>query len=171
MQHYSNQAALNTSTAPGSEARVLNQGNSDTCTCYAIANAVADQLAEKQIDIDQSVFAGILVDKKGNIGAVWPDFYDNYHSSILIKDDKSGRHYSIKITTVRPVEKFTDNHRHILAYYTNTNKYHCVFVEGKKGNYYSCLNSWGNYDPKPQIALNKDGNKLWIVSVDFVPIG
>lgn len=171
MQHSLHQAALITSPAPGSKGRVLNQGNSDTCTCYAIANAVADQLAEKQIDIDQSVFAGILVDKKGNIGAVWPDFYDNYHSSILIKDDKSGRHYSIKIRTVRPVEKFIDNQRHILAYYTNTNKYHCVFIEEKKGDYYSCLNSWGNHDPNPKIPLKKTGNKLWRVSVDFVPIG
>ena len=157
--------------SPGANACVLNQGNSETCTCYAIANAVADQLADSQIDISQSTFASILVDKRGSIGPVWPHFYDNYRDSILIKDKQSGDYYSIKITTVRRVTKFNDEHKHILAYHTSTNEYHCVFVKEKKDNYYLCINSWGNYDPNPKIEIQKPHNLLWIVSVNFSSVG
>ena len=149
----------------------MNQGYSQTCTCYAIANAAADQLADKGINIDQSVFAGILVDKKGNIGPVWPHFYDNYHDSILVMDQDNEKYYYIKITTVRCVTKFDNKHKHVLAYHTTSNDYHCVFVKEKKGNSYSCINSWGNYCKYPQVEIHKPGNTLWIVSVDFAREG
>ena len=159
-------------SAPTSKGRVLYQGNSETCTCYAIANAVADQLADKQININQSSFASILVDRKGSIVPVWPHFYDNYHDSILIMDDQSGEYYSIKITSVKQVTHFNDEYKYVLAYYTSTNDYHCVFVKEKSGNYYSCINSWGNtHNPYPKFEIHKRHNILWMVRVEFVSVG
>ena len=167
MQYPSHQGTFNTSTIPSSRAHPLNQGQSDTCTCYAIANAVGDQLADEDIDIDLNAFATVLINTKGSIGAVWPDFYDNYHIPIIIKNEDGGIHYSITITTVREVARFSNTDKHVLAYYTDTNDYHCVFVKEQLGNQYSCVNSWGDHDQYPQIELHKPHNRLWRVKVDF----
>lgn len=169
MDYPSNQDALNMFAVPGSKAHPLNQGQSYLCTCYAIANAAGDQLAEKNIDIDQNTFASILVSHYGSIGPVWPHFYDNYHIPILIKTRDKGKHYYIKIATVSEVKKFSNTDKCVLAYYTETNDYHCVFVKEQLENYYSCVNSWGTVEEFPQVELNKPGNRLWRVRVEFEP--
>ena len=57
-----------------------------TCTCHALANAIADQLNEHKIDVNQKSLADILVNNNKHVGAVWPDIYDNYGQPILVMD-------------------------------------------------------------------------------------
>ena len=164
---YPHHDALNKFTVPGGRAYPLNQGQLYMSTCYAIANAAADQLAEENIDIDPNAFASILVDHNRGIGPVWPHFYDNYHIPILIKTQDNGKHYYIKVATVSEVKKISNTDKYVLAYYTETNSYHCVFVKEQLDNYYSCVNSWGTIEEFPQVALYKPGNRLWRVRVKF----
>ena len=158
---------------PGEKAYPLDQGLSDTCTCHAIANAVADQLADHKINIDQKSFAQNLVSNNQTIGAVWPHFYDNYHIPIIIKNDDNGEWISVKIKSVREVNELNDKDKFVLAYNTKREKqadgilkwfsYHCVFVKKQSENHYLCVNSWKNANPYPEVELNRPGNRLWCV--------
>ena len=136
---------------------------------------MADQLADDNINIDQSSFAQTLVSNNQTIGAVWPHFYDNYHIPIIIMNDNDGEWISVRIKSVREVNKFNGTDKFVLAYNTKKEKqadgtwkwfsYHCVFVKEQSENYYSCVNSWKNIDPYPKVELNRPGNRLWRVKV------
>ena len=148
-----------------------------TCTCHALANAIADQLNDEyQIDIDQTRLANVLVNNNQHVGAVWPDEYNNYSHPILAMDEKTKIWYSIKIKTVKRVEKFINAERHVLSYYTTkvgnswTDR-HCVFVRQQLGDLYDCVNSWEDYNLCPAIPVRKPGNILWVVQVEckFAP--
>ena len=172
-------SAMSNSKIPGFKAYPLDQGSSETCTCHAISNAVGDLLADKNINIDQSTFAQILVSYNQAIGAVWPHFYDNYHTPIIIKNEGDGRWISVKIGSVREVEKTNDADKYVLAYNTKkveqtdgTKKwgnYHCAFVQKQLENDYLCVNSWGDEDQYPKVELNRPGNRLWRVRAEFRP--
>ena len=169
---------MNTSPIPGSKAYPLNQGCSYTCTQHAIANAVADQLADKHIDIDQNILAGILVSNTGSIGAVWPHFFDNYYMPVLIMNKADEKWIFVKIDIVREVEEFSNTSKYVLAYYTKQilpngtwkwGEYHCAFIKQQLENHYVCVNSWGDNDENPEVELNRPGNRLWMVRAEFEP--
>lgn len=169
------ESTLNTSLIPGSKAYPLNQGSSYTCTHHAIANAVADQLADKGIDIDQKSFASILISNTGSIGPVWPHFFDNYHIPVLIMNEADKKWIFVKIDIIREVKEFCNTGKYVLAYYTRKRlpdgtwrqEYHCVFVKQQSDNHYVCVNGWGDIDEYPEVELNRPGNRLWIVSAGF----
>ena len=162
----SDQSILNTFPIPGSHAYPLNQGESSTCSCHAIANAVADQLADKKIDIDQKCLVHLLVQINGSIGPVWPDFYDNVSVDMQLQNKTDWIHMEL---TVKAVVSFSKKDRHVLAYHTGNktppHDYHCVFVKEKKEDYYECVNSWGRDDPFPKVHVNQFENRLWMVMV------
>ena len=144
-----------------------------TCTCHALANAVADQLChENDIDIDPVCVAGILVDRNEHVGAVWPDKYDNYDNSLTIIDRKTEEWININIKTVKRVKKFINGERHVLSYGTKlvNNEWtdnHCVFVRHYSGDSYDCVNSWGQDDPYPLVPVERPGNILWVVRAEW----
>ena len=169
MMYPSAQGTMSAPSSPGGKAYPLDQGNSDTCTCYAIANAIADQLADKGIDIDQNFLAEWLVANNQTIGPVWPHFYENYAFPITVRNRNNGKWISLKIA-VREVERFSDKDKHVLAYHTRYEKgiddYHCVYVDTLLGNCYQCVNSWKDNSPYPEVELDRYGNRLWIVKAD-----
>lgn len=151
---------------PGGAAKVLNQGVSLTCTCHALANAITDQLNERNIDVSQESLADILVNNNKHIGAVWPDIYDNYGQSVLVKDKNSDVWYSINIKTVKRVKKFISGEKHLLAYFSEHGN-HCVYIKEQVEDSYNCVNSWGKFDPYPVIPVEDPRNILWTVQVEF----
>lgn len=163
----SSQGTLNTYPILGSKAYPLDQGDSNTCTCYAVANAVADQLVDANIDIDQRFLAHWLVANNQTIGPVWPHLFDDYPYPILLQNQTNGNWISLKLT-VREVESFSNADKHVLAYYTPQG-YHCVYVKRQSENYYECVNSWKDDDPFPKVDLGRRGNRLWRVRVELKP--
>ena len=154
---------------PGGAAKVLNQGSSLTCTCHAIANAIADKLNEEHnIDVNQKILANILVNNNKHVGPVWPDIYDNYGQPILVMNENSKKWISINIKTVKRVEKFISGEKHLLAYLSERGN-HCVFLKEQIGDLYKCVNSWGEYDSYPVVPVENPGNRLWMVRVEFEP--
>ena len=140
-----------------------------TCTCHALANAIADKLNEEHnIDVNQEILANILVNSNKHVGPVWPDIYDNYGEPILVKNEKSKEWISINIKTVKRVEKFINGEKHLLAYSSERGK-HCVFLKEQIKDSYICVNSWGEYDSHPVVPVKKYGNILWMVRVEFEP--
>ena len=167
---------------PSGPAYPLDQGISETCTCHALANAVADQLEVDGIDINQSDVAQILINFNQHVSAVWPHEFHNYRTPIITKDQKTKKWISIKIKTVEKVDSFSSKGRHVLAYYTtrkrkadgkkNRRTYHCVFVKKQlklQGNAYECVNSWGDGDPFPVVEQERTGNMLWLVEAEWEP--
>ena len=165
---------MSTSPAPGAEAYPLDQGKSSTCTCHAIANAVADLLTDvHNFNINQDNLAQLLVNINQSIGAVWPNFFDN-HSLIIKGKQKEQRdpEWILLKITVKEVQSFSVTDKHVLAYYTygrGPHGYHCVFVKELVQNYYKCVNSWKDNDPYPEVKVNQCGNRLWRVGVDIGP--
>ena len=158
---------------PGAAAKVLNQGSSLTCTCQALANAIADKLNEEHnIDVNQESLADILVNNNQHLGAVWPHEYDNYRQRILLMDrnskEEEKKWISIKIKTVKEVNKFINGEKHLLSYISK-NGHHCVFLKEQIGDSYKCVNSWGEKEPYPLVPVENPGNKLWIVRIEFEP--
>ena len=164
----SDQSTLDTFPIPGSHAYPLNQGDSSTCSCHATANAVADQLADQGVDIDQKCLVHLLVQINGSIGPVWPDFYDNVSIDMQVQNETKWIRMKL---TVEAVGSFSKNNKHVLAYHTgkrlSPHDYHCVFVKEQTGDYYECVNSWGKDDPNPKVHVNQFGNRLWMVMVKF----
>lgn len=160
------QSPLNTSSVLTSGAKPLDQGMSDTCTCYAISNAIAEQLADQTIKIDPSALAQMLVSNNRSIGATWPHFYDNYSMPILAQNENNGEWISIKIKTVQETKVMNDADKFVLAYYAEGG-YHCVFVSEKSENFYICVNSWKDYEQHPKVRVDQIGNRLWKVKVEF----
>lgn len=137
-----------------------------TCTCHALANAIADQLNEHNIDVSQESLAHILVNNNKHVEAVWPDIYDNYGQPVFLKDKNSGVWYSINIKTVKKVKKFISGEKHVLSYFTKCGN-HCVFIKEQVEDSYNCVNSWGKDDPYPVIRVEDPRNILWTVQVEF----
>ena len=138
-----------------------------TCTCHALANAIADQLNEEHnIDVNQKSIADILVNNNKHVGAVWPDIYNNYSHPILVMDENSEKWISINIKTVKRVEKFINGEKHLLAY-SSKHGNHCVFLKEQKKGLYECVNSWGEDDPYPEVAVEYPRNMLWMVRVEW----
>lgn len=160
---------MSPSPIPCQEAYPLDQGKSKTCTYHAIANAVADQLHERRYEIDQDILAQMLVASNQIIGPVWPHFFDNYSIPWKLINESNPEWISIKMF-VKEVEIFSNMEKHVLAYHTSCERtsqdYHCVFVKKQQGNYYYCVNSWGDNNPYPEIEVNKSGNRLWRVKAE-----
>ena len=137
-----------------------------TCTCHALANAIADKLFEEHdIDVDQRILANILVNNNGHVGPVWPDIYHNYDKPILVMNETSKKWISINIT-VKRVERFINGEKHLLSYLSERGK-HCVFVKEQIEDSYKCVNSWGGDNSSPAVPVGKLGNILWVVRVEF----
>ena len=168
----SDQSTLSTSPVPGAKAYPLDQGKSSTCTCHAIANAVADQLTDvHNVNINQDYLAQLLVNNNQTIGPVWPHFFDNYSLLMKLRNQKYPEWILLKIT-VKEVQSFSVTDKHVLAYHTHgkgPHGCHCVFVEELLQNYYKCVNSWGDNDPHPEVEVNQPGNRLWRVRVEVAP--
>ena len=146
---------------------VLNQQFSKASTCFALANAIADQLYnEHRRRVNPKSIADIIVNNNQHVGALWPDIYNGYRQPILVVDEESGTWISIIIRFVRRVKKFEQGATHLLGYISEIG-YHCVFVRKMIGEYYSCVNSCGHYDPFPQVPVEDPRNILWIVKVDI----
>ena len=170
--------------SPGGELRALNQGLSNTCTCHALTNAIAKQLARQEgIDVVQELIVGALVSYNGHIGPIFPHSFDNFQKPILTMDQDSEEWIEIRINTVEEkynLEEYDPQESHVLSYFSRKGKdqhgnlkwkdYHCVFVERRlklRGNAFECVNSYGNYEKRPVVELNRPGNRLWVVRASW----
>ena len=156
---------------------------SNSCTSHALANAIADLLSEKGINVVQEHLASVLVSHKGHVGRTWPHEFSNLEDPILTMDQNSGEWIKIKVKDIELIDNSmvdTSKQKHVLAYKTKkvTNahgeeqwvNYHCVFIKAKstlQDDAFWCKNSWGTQCTDPIVEQNREGNKVYSIKAEW----
>ena len=154
-------------------------GNGATCTVFALANAIRDDLnqrAGRHLDI-QGILAAILTTSQTDVitkGSL-PTEYDG--RKILNQLDTISMEYG-NITIKVERASFKPGLQHVVVY-SNANQEHyglahgphcvfiqkCVFNQGKQE--YHCINSWGATIAFPVIAANTPGVEVYHVLAEW----
>jgi len=141
------------------------QGDQKTCTHHALSKAVTNNLMDQKIDVAYDVVLGIHLDKFKDVGAKSPTEF--HGKSFNIKDKKENVKYWEFVDQIFEKEALDfvydqsgQTEHYIVSYLAVANKpssLHCVYVEkyDPKTKTLSCINSWKDYDPKPQLHIDQ----------------
>lgn len=175
--------------SPAGPAAVDDQGNSGTCTRFAIAKAISNFLFVKEkIDIEQSNIVSILVQAKKDINGIHPDDYNGFE--LYLQDvkndykvngkklpDKSWWKVKLSLNDVTKQVNddkatFDDDGEHLLVYSVNElnskqintpdKSTHCVYVQRR----YKCIRS-NMANKEIYECLNSWGFKDPILFIDI----
>ena len=166
--------------APGSWAKPMDQGKAGTCTVYAVVNAVCTFLMRRNINVDNKIFLGGLLQKVHDTNGRPPSYLDGKVVNNIM-DKKSGNYYDINIKVLKTIRPDPQNAEYVLVYPTGEVRMtkiqtHCVFV--RKFTYdrngvllFDCINSWGNEDPFPERRSDCEGTLLFEVKSTWKDVG
>ena len=166
---------------PKARARPVDQGEAGICTLAAIANAVVDGAEYKGKDFSLDEVIGALkqldfVDVKDGNNA------EEFHGATLrrIKDSNTGTPYNamLEITpyTVennKDFRRICDRNVSCVLVYNLPQGFglHTVFIEKvidiKGIDNFVCINSWGRYNPNPNVEVGQEGNKIYEVKAFY----
>ena len=160
----------------------LNQGKGNTCTIYALSNAVQDSLNSVSVNVDINNIIGALqhsVKNEDVINGIFPYKFQGFQIKNQI-NHADGEYGNISIQVKK--EKYNSAYKHILVYTLDQihpglpKVRHCVFVKSLDafGNNFHCINSWGKtQDPalhSPIIPVNTIGLEIYRVCAVWEPI-
>ena len=158
----------------------MDQGQGETCTIYALANATALALQNRNIRVNPVECLGALK-QIPKVDVSEGNYVEDFHGEMLrnMTDDNDGQYRTI-LLNIKRVNRLQMTGQHVLVYNRivgDSSTKHCVFVQRyqKVTNEYVCLNSWGEYDQIIRVDYDQSGNVLYCVnplwlridSVDF----
>ena len=166
--------------APKERARPVDQGEAGICSSFAVGNAIADTAMDEGKDFNLDEVIGALKqldfvnEKDGN-------YVQEFDGATLkrITDSRTGMTYDVMIEIVPHDAKNTEVLRQIrdkrmkcvLAYDSHGGGRHSVFIDGlikiRGIENFVCINSWGSWDPNPNIEVGQEGNEIFEVKASY----
>ena len=172
---------------PKERARALDQGESETCTLHAVANAVVEDLQSTKIDVSLDEVVGAL--KQGDHvdireGNNVEDFDGQPAKNVMDKSSKAYGNIVVKTYRVTKEDKRQNiRGKHLLVFNRiedDPETAHCVYLKRihhskdnttLEENICEVINSWGKVSPKLYIPFNQRGNRFYKVSAEWNDAG
>jgi len=159
-----------------SPVKLLDQGEGNTCTIYALALALCRHLfLSKGIQIIVTECLGAIKQlEKASEAAREGNNVDDFHGEVLrnMTDQKTGACGTILIQ-VKETMRLKPDAEHVLVYDQmegNPDTKHCVYMRQITEKGFLCLNSWGTHDPTPLVEMGREGNCLFFVEANWFPV-
>ena len=155
-------------------AKTLNQGQGETCTIHALANALTQSLWENSsIEISPEECLGGLKQLEKVFGG---NHVEDFHRETLrnMTDQITGAYGNVQIHVTRGTGS---GGQFVLVFDWEEGKpdtKHCVYIRGVSRSdpkTLSCVNSWGRgEDENPEISALRKGNMFYCINAKWIPI-
>ena len=169
-------------------AKTLNQGQGETCTIHALANAVTQSLwTRSNIEVSPEECLGGLKQLE-KVEVIGGNHVEDFHEEVVknMTDQITGAYGDVQIHVTRVPRgmkeegvtwgKSEKGCQYVLVYdreIGDPETKHCVFIQLKKSSLpmLSCLNSWGRGDHENlEISLFRRGNDFYRISAEWTPV-
>ena len=156
-------------------ARPLDQGQGETCTIHALANATCHALADRNIEVipEECLGAFKQLDK---VDVFEGNYVEDFHRAKLrnMTNNMDGQYGAI-LLNIKRVRRITRGLQHVLVYdqtVGDSSTKHCVFLlkYQKVTDEFICLNSYGEDEKTVYIKAGQAGNVLYGVQASWRPV-
>jgi len=158
-------------------AKTLNQGQGETCTIHALANALTQSLWQNSyIEISPEECLGGLKQLE-KVEVFGGNHVEDFHGLTVknMTDQITGAYGNVQIHVTRGKGK---GGQYVLVYdlvegAPETDK-HCVYIRGVSSSdrqTLSCVNSWGSgEDENPELSVLRKGNIFYCIHAKWIPL-
>lgn len=166
----------------------MNQGQGETCTIHALANAVTQSLwTRSNIEVSPEEYLGGLKQLK-KVEVFGGNNVEDFHEEVVknMTDQITGAYGDVQIHVTRVPRgmkeegltwgKSEKGCQYVLVYdreIGDPETKHCVFIQLEKSSppMLSCLNSWGKGDHENlEISLNRGSNIFYRIGAEWTPV-
>ena len=160
-------------------ARVLDQGQGETCTVHALANAITQCLMDNYnvaIFPEEIVVALKQLDMVDILGG---NHVQDFHGVILknLMDHKTGAYGMVQVEICVPTRKTGRQGDQFVLVYDQVEgdpeTKHCVYIQGvcSDKRTLKCINSWGpGKDERLLIKMDRPGNQVFRTFAKWIPV-
>ena len=159
-------------------AKTLDQGQGETCTIHALANALSQSLMDdRRISVDPKECLGALKQLE-MVEVIGGNHVYDFHGETLknMTDQDTGAYGTVKID-VREVRKERRKGGQFVLVYDrivgNPETKHCVYIHGcfSDTRMLRCINSWGpGKDENLSIHFDRPGNIIYQIHAKWIPL-
>jgi len=157
-------------------AKTLNQGQGETCTIHALANALTQSLwNDSSIEVSSSECLGGLKQLE-KVEVFGGNNVDDFHSEIVknMTDQVTGAYGNVQIHVTRGMGR---GGQYVLVYDLvegDPENKHCVYIRDVSRSdptKLSCVNSWGTCEEEnPEISASRKGNIKYCINAKWIPL-
>jgi len=160
----------NISKKPGAYPKPDDQGNSNTCTRFAISKAIVAGYHDgtwtsgQSIDLDQTWVSSALVNLFPDLDGKWPTDYDG--QVVVAMDNKSKSFFKIPLKISPTHSANGPDSKYVLVYEVGSHgDLHSIFMEKEDKGEYCCINSHGAQNQFPRIDPKNVQNKCQLYEI------
>ena len=157
-------------------AKTLNQGQGETCTIHALANALTQSLWDNSnIEVSPEECLGGLKQLE-RVEVFGGNHVEDFHAVSVknMTDQVTGAYGNVQIHVSRGTRR---GGHYVLVYDTeegDPDTKHCVYIRGvsrSDSETFSCVNSWGTgKDENPEISALRKGNMSYCIEATWIPV-
>ena len=159
-------------------AKILDQGQGGTCTIYALANALSqDLMNDRRIHVIPEECLGALK-QLDIVEVLGGNHVKDFHGATLrnMTDQNTGAYGTVKIEVTEVRRERRKGGQFVLVYDRikgNPETKHCVYIQGgcSDTRMLRCINSWGpGEDENLSIHFDRPGNIIYRIHAKWIPL-